>query len=116
MKQIKYSPDAADKLRFIDKTISLQYGKAKAKKIVGTITGAIRDLAENEEKGPAVEAMFQIPCEYRYLFVSGNYIFYHIESDYIRIINIYNEKEDFMYQLFGIVSTSEDTIEYWGEE
>lgn len=61
MKSIKYTPDAADKLRRLNHYISKEYGKAKAKKIVRSIT------------------------------------------------------EDFMRQLFGINTTSQETIDYWGE-
>ena len=38
-----------------------------------------------------------------------------IEDKYIRIINLYYEKEDFMWQLFGIDTTPQDTIDYWDE-
>ena len=115
MKKIKYTPDAADKLRNIKSTITTQYGSKKAKEIVGEITKAIRGLEENEEKGPLVEAMFGVPSDYRYLFISKNYVFYDIESDTIRVINIYNEKEDFMWLLFGVDTTSQETIDYWGK-
>ena len=40
---------------------------------------------------------------------------YRIEDKYIRIINLYHEKEDFMWQLFGIDTTLQDTIDYWDE-
>ena len=115
MKKIKYTPDAADKLRGIKDAITVKYGSKKAKEIVGEIVKSIRDLEKNEKKGPSVEAMFGVPSDYRYIFVSKNYVFYDIESDVIRVINIYNEKEDFMYQLFGIVTTSQETIDYWNE-
>ena len=115
MKKIKYTPDAADKLRGIKEAITEKYGSKKAKEIVGEITQAIRGLAINEEKGPSVEAMFGVPSDYRYIFVSKNYVFYDVESDAIRVINIYNEKEDFMWLLFGVDTTSQETINYWGE-
>lgn len=115
MKKIKYTPDAADKLRGIKSAISAEYGSKKAKLIVGQITAAIRGLTDNENKGPSVEAMFNIPTDYRYLYVSKNYVFYNLEDEYIRIINIYNEKEDFMWLLFGIDTTSQETLDYWNE-
>ncbi len=115
MKRIKYTPDAADKLRAINKLLLLQYGSQKAKTIMGNITGSIRELAENEELGPAVEDMFGVACDYRYLFVSRNYVFYKVESDCIRIVNIYHEREDFMWLLFGIDTTPQETIDYWDE-
>lgn len=115
MKQIKYTPDAADKLRNINRSILQQYGSEKAKAIIGKITSTIRGLADNEERGPLAERMFGVTSDYRYLFVSRNYVFYKVENDCIRIINIYNEKEDIMWQLFGIDTTPQETIDYWGE-
>lgn len=115
MKRIKYTPDAADKLREIKKIISQEYGEEKAKKIVKIITDAIRGLCEHEEKGPEVSKMFDVLSDYRYLFISKNYVFYRIEDEYIRIINLYHEKEDFMRQLFGVETTSQETIDYWNE-
>lgn len=115
MKKIKYTPDAADKLRAIQKNVLLQYGSGKAKEIIQSITGAIRGLADNEQKGPSVAKMFGVASDYRYIFVTRNYVFYRIESDCIKVINIYNEKEDFMWQLFGVDTTPQETLDYWRE-
>lgn len=115
MKKIKYTPDAADKLRALKGTISQGYGVDNARKIVKNITDAIRGLSDYEEKGPEVSKMFDVVSDYRYIFVSKNYVFYRIEEKYIRIINLYHEKEDFMWQLFGVDTTPQDTIDYWNE-
>ena len=115
MKKIKYTPDAADKLRALKVTISQEYGVDNARKIVKNITDAIRGLSDYEEKGPEVSKMFDVVSDYRYIFVSKNYVFYRIEEKYIRIINLYHEKEDFMWQLFGVDTTPQDTIDYWNE-
>ncbi len=115
MKKIKFSPDAADKLREINRAISQEYGADVAKKIVKSITDAIRGLCDYEEKGPEVSKMFNVVTDYRYLFVSKNYVFYRIEDKCIRIINLYHEKEDFMWQLFGVNTTPQETIDYWDE-
>ena len=115
MKKILYTPDAADKLLELRDAILLQYGAFKAKTILKSITSAIKDLSHNENKGPKAANMFGIDTDYRYIFVSKNYIFYRIEEDSIRIINLYHEKEDFMWQLFGIDTTPQETIEYWNE-
>ena len=112
MKKIKYTPDAADKLRALKSAISREYGEDKAKKIIKSITDTIRGLCDYEEKGPEVSKMFDVVSDYRYIFVSRNYVFYRIEDKYIRIINLYHEKEDFMWQLFGIDTTPQDTIDY----
>lgn len=115
MKKLKYSPDAADKLRALKKDISEQYGIDKARQVMKSITDATNSLVLFEKKGPAVSELFDVVTDYRYLFVSRNYVFYRIEDEYIRIVNIYNEKEDFMWQLFGIDTTMQETIDYWNE-
>ena len=115
MRKIKYTPDAADKLRAIKIAISKEYGSDSAKKIVKSITDAIRGLCDFEEKGTEVSKMFDVASDYRYIFVSKNYVFYRIEEKYICIVNLYHEKEDFMWQLFGINTTSQETIDYWNE-
>ena len=112
MKKIKYTPDAADKLKALKIAIAQEYGSDTAKKIVKSITDAIRGLCEYEEKGPEVSKMFDIVSDYRYIFVSKNYVFYRIEEKYIRIINLYHEKEDFMWQLFGVDTTPQETIDF----
>ena len=115
MKKIKYTPDAADKLRALKIAISQEYGSNNAKKIVKSITDAIRGLCEYEERGPEVSKMFDVVSDYRYIFVGKNYVFYRIEEKDIRIINLYHEKEDFMWQLFGVDTTPQETIDYWNE-
>ncbi len=99
----------------LKKRIQLQYGEEKAKYIVGRITTRIRRLVENERMGLSVQDMFEVESDYRYLYISKNYIFYKIEDEYIQIINIYHEKEDFMWNLFGIDTTPQETIDYWKE-
>lgn len=79
------------------------------------ITDSTNGLAVFEKKGPAVSELFDVVTDYRYLCVSRNYVFNRIEDEYVRIVNIYNEKEDFMWQLFGIDTTSQETIDYWDE-
>ena len=115
MKKIKYTPEAADKLRALKSAILQEYGADKSNKITKSITEAIRGLCDFEEKGPEVSKMFDVVSDYRYIYVSKNYVFYRIEDKYIRIINLYHEKEDFMWQLFGVDTTSYNTTDYWDE-
>ena len=115
MRKIKYTPDAADKLRGLKMIISQEYGADNARRIIKNITASIKELRDYAEKGPSVSTMFDVVSDYRYLYVSKNYIFYRIEDNYIKIINLYHEKEDFLWQLFGIDTTPQETIDYWNE-
>lgn len=103
LKQIKYTPDAADKLRDINRSILLQYGEGTAKTVIGSITSAIRGLADYEQRGPSVEKIFGVPSEYRYLFVARNYIFYRIEAIASESLIFTMKKENFMWLLFGVI-------------
>ena len=47
--------------------------------------------------------------------IGHNYLFYRIEKDKIIIVEIFDEREDFMYKLFGISSISQESIDYWDE-
>ena len=113
--RIKYSPDASDKLRELNKQISANYGKPAAAKIVSKIMGEVRDLQNNPEKGPSVEAMLGIPTPYRFLHVEQNYAFYRIENDTIYVTDIYHEREDFLWRMFRINLRTQDSIDFWGE-
>lgn len=115
MKKLQYSPDAIEKLHEIKQEITLKYGAGKAKSVIQEMTRAFRDLQQFENKGPSVENLIGIPCDYRMLYVQHNYAFYRIEGDVVRITDIFNEREDFMWKLFGIKSTTQETEDYWGE-
>ena len=69
-----------------------------------------------EKKGISVSAMYNIECDYRYLYVSHNYVFYRIESEKIIIVEMFDERKDFMYKLFGISTRTQESIDYWGDE
>ena len=49
-----------------------------------------------------------MPTEYRHLFSAKKYVFYHLEFDKVRIVRVLNEQQDFMQQLFGISSDSDE--------
>ena len=49
------------------------------------------------------------------LYVQHNYAFYRIEGDVVWIIDIFNERKDFMWKLFGIQTTTQESEDYWGE-
>lgn len=113
--KLKYSPDASDILRELNKQIPANYGKPAAAKIVSKIMGEIRDLQNNPEKGPSVETMLGIHTPYRFLHVGRNYAFYRIENGTIYVTAIYNEREDFMWRMFRVNLRTQDSMNFWGE-
>lgn len=102
MKSIEYSLSAVKKLESIKKAVSEKYGESTAAKVVGNILKAVNSLGRFENKGKSVYKLTGVFCEYRVLFVAHNYIFYVADKEKISVIDIFNEREDFMQKLFGV--------------
>lgn len=113
MKKIVYSPDYKEKLVVIRDWLDLRFGKNTRTKHMVQIKERLSSLKEFPEQGMSVRAMFGVDSDYEFIYVSHNYIFYYQDEDIIHIVNIYDDREDFMYKLFGIRTTSEDSDEYW---
>ena len=107
MKKLVYSPLYKRKLSEIKKYLDIQFGADIRKKALRRITDRLHQLQEYEESGVSLKELYGINTDYRYVFVAHNYVFYRITADSIRIINIYNEREDFLLDLFGISSVNE---------
>ena len=59
---------------------------------------------------------YDLDCDYYMLFVEHNYFIYRTTDEMIVILEIFHEREYFIYQMFGIVTTSQETLDYWGED
>lgn len=113
--KLKYSPDASDKLRELNRQMKENYGKTVATRVATKIMGEIRSLQELPEKGASMEAILGLPTPYRFLHVEQNYIFYRIEKDTVYVADIYNERENFLWRLFGVNLRTKDSMDIWGE-
>lgn len=104
---IKYSPDASDRLRKIRQEAGI--------KITTSITRAIRSLVDDPRKCPTVGSILDLKSPYHYLHIAHYYVFYRIDQEQIYISDIYNEREDFMWKMFGVKLRTQESIDYWGE-
>lgn len=95
--------------------LTAKFGNEVSQKALKSITIAARGLLEFEDKGIAVSTMYDVECDYRYLYAKNNYLFYRVENNRIIIVEMFDEREDFMQKLFGIESISKDEEDYWGE-
>jgi hypothetical protein len=105
--KIKYSPSARDKLRQI-KLVS-------GTKITGTIVEGINGLLNNPRRCPKIENMLGIPSPYYFFHIQHHYVFYRINDEVIYITDIYSERENFMWKMFGISLRSQESIDFWDE-
>lgn len=115
MKKVEYSQIVRRKLKNLKARFTSEFGSEVSKKSIKKITDVTRGLGNFEEKGILVSSMYDIECDYRYIYVAHNYLFYRIEKDKIIIVEMFDEREDFMYKLFGISATSQESDDYWSE-
>lgn len=105
--KIRYSPDARDKLQQIKKHSGI--------KSVSTIMKTINQLTSYPRRCPSIENMLGIPSPYYFLHTESHYIFYRIEKEIIYVADIYNEREDFIWKMFGLGLRTDESINYCGE-
>ncbi|MBO5152907.1 MAG: type II toxin-antitoxin system RelE/ParE family toxin [Eubacterium sp.] len=114
-KKVVYSEIALNKRKAIKEDIKDRYGKERADKFSEHISKTIAKLKQFPEMGSSMRNQYGLDCDYYVLFIEHNYFIYRITYEMILILEIFNEREDFMRQLFGIVTTPQETLDYWGE-
>lgn len=115
MKKLVYSYRYKVKLKEIKRYLEIRFGNMVSKRTLREITDKLHYLQQYENSGVSIRELFGINTDYRYVYVAHNYVFYRSEADSIYIVNIYNEREDYMMKLFGIKTTTQETEDYWGE-
>lgn len=116
MIRLEYSQIVRQKLNDLRNELTQEYGEHSSQKIMINITKGIRLLETFPQSGTKISLQYDIKYDYSYILVEHNYFFYRAkDKDTILILEMFHEKEDFMRKLFGIVTTSQETIDYWGE-
>lgn len=115
-RKIAYSEIALSKRKKLKRELKEKYGKAYADKFSKNVSKTIAELKRFPEMGMSMREKYDLDCDYYMLFIAHNYFIYRIVDDMVMIYEIFNEKEDFIYHLFGIVTTQQDTFDYWGDD
>jgi plasmid stabilization system protein ParE len=113
--KLEYSQIVRRKLKSLKLYLSKQYGEDFAKAAVKTITDRARDLQKNPDIGVDLSAKYDIDTNFRELFVNHNHLFYYKDKETIIVAEMFGEREDFMYKLYGISGRTQESIDYWGE-
>ncbi len=115
MKKIQYSKVVQRKLKALQEELTGKFGGETSVEIMTKIMRDIHHLSDNDQIGTQISKMYDVDTDYWYLFTSHNYFIYRIEKTSIVIVNMFNEKEDFMLKLFGLSGRTQESIDYWGE-
>lgn len=104
--KIVYSPEYRRKISELKKYLDIQFGVSVRKKVLRQITERIHTLRDYPYSGISMRDLYDIDTDYCYIFVGHNYVFYRRDSENIYVVNMYNEREDYMMSLFGIKTGS----------
>ncbi len=115
MKKIDFTPESILDLQKIKAYVEEKFGEKVADSVIKRIVNSIETLQALPDSGIDMLARYGINTDYLCLITNGNYVFYRNEYDIVKIIRVLNEKQDFLYILFGIKTTSQETEDYWGE-
>ena len=113
--KLEYSQIVRRKMKSLKDYLTTEYGLDTATETLKKITSAAKGLQKYPNKGKALSSLFDVDTDFKFLFVAHNYLFYYIEGDTIYVAEMFNEREDFMYHLFGISSHTPESEDYWGE-
>ena len=115
MRKVVVSQIVRRKMTSLRKRLLDQFGEEVSKKAISEITDAIADLGQFPEKGIDISKMYGIETAYYYLFFKHNYIIYRFDEKTVTVLQMFDEKEDYMNTLFGISGRTQESIDYWGE-
>jgi len=68
LKKLEYSQIVRRKLKNLKTHLTREFGAEVSKKALKQITDTARSLVDFEEKGIAVSSMYDIDCDYRYIY------------------------------------------------
>ena len=104
MPKLEYSPMALNDMQHLRDYILANWGENVANRILKKMTSDIRRLEEHSLSGVDLGKIIDVPTDYRYLITEKNYVFYHLEVEKVRVVRVLNEQQDYMMQLFGVIT------------
>ena len=115
MRKIVYSPIVKQKIKKLKVWLTEHFDQGVAEKVIVGILEDAELLSRQPEIGTNIADAYKIDTQYWYLFSRQHYLVYRIEARKIVIVQMFNEREDFMMKLFGISGRTQESIDYWGE-
>jgi plasmid stabilization system protein ParE len=115
MNKLEYSALVKKKMKALKEWLTEHFGEDTAKAVLSGITDDADILINFEKSGTCIAEMYDIDTDYWYLFTHQHYLIYRKEKGKVTIVQIFNEREDFMMKLFGISGRTQESIDYWGE-
>ena len=103
MRKVIVSQIVHRKLTKLRKTLKDRFGEEVSRNALADITDAMADLGQFPEKGIDISKMYKLETDYYYLFFRHNYIIYRFDEKSVTVLQMFDEREDYMNTLFGIL-------------
>ena len=116
MRKIVYAPDYREKLIQLRDSLDTDYGQATRRKILLEIDQHIQHLKQYPFLGISVRAMYGIECDYYYLHVGKNVVFYSVGDLEIAVLNMYNDREEYLIKFLGSRTKLNEEGASWTEK
>ena len=110
MNKLEYSALVTEKLKNLKNRLTENYDSNTAKRILSEIMADADRLKEYEKSGTNISKTYGIETNYWYLFTHQHYLVYRLERQKVIIVQMFNEKEDFMMKLFGVSGRTQESI------
>ena len=115
MKKLSYSPDYREKIIQLRNDLDRKYGRAVREKVMAEIDHSIQLLKSQNYLGISLRNMYGVDCDFYFIHVAKNVVFYEIGEDSIHILNIYHEREDYIIRFLGSRAALQETAVHWNE-
>lgn len=117
MRNVIFEKDVLHQLAELKRKLLLVQGEEKATKTIKNILNVLDDLGIFSSIGKNIKDTYDINCPSNWflIYVDKNYFVYSRTDKLITILKMYSNKQDFIYDLFGIEMRSDESKIYWGE-
>lgn len=93
----------------------MYFSEDVSKKALISLTEAMENLGLFPEKGVRISEMYDVDTDYYYLFSNHNYIIYRFDEEQVVVLELFDERQDYMNTLFGVSGRTQESIDFWGE-
>ena len=116
MREVIIEDEVKYKLADLKQELLVSQGQVKGTKTFNSILSAIDNL-EIFDVGRNIKDEFYVECPDNWflLYSNKNYFIFSRTDSLVTVLKMYNEKQDFIYDLFGIEMRSQESKDYWGE-
>lgn len=117
MYNVIYEREVQFKLASLNEELIEKQGEQKGLQTISDIVASLDNLSMFPRIGQNIRDIFQVDCPENWyiLYIKKNYFVFSITKTDVIVLKMYNEKQDFIHELFGIETRSNESIEYWGE-